>query len=132
MKKKIIIIVSIVLVIIIGLSIWWFVPQKLCNIDEGRVEKITIFSGYTGKEIEITDEDDIKKLTDNFNSVKMKKDSVSFFTMGYMYRITIETDNGKKEFIVDSEYRIRGSVFGYTVTEGDNGYDYIDGMFAQF
>ena len=132
MKKKIIISICLVLVLVISLFAWFVVPKRLCNFDVSKVQKITIFSGHVGKEIEITDENEIKNLMNNFNSVKMKKSSIEAFAMGYMYRVTIETNFRKKEFIVDSKDHIRGSVFGYSVTEGDDGYDYIDNMFQKF
>ena len=131
-KKSLIIILSFVLALIIGLLAWWIMPKSLCKTDVEKVEKITIFSGHVGKEIQITDEEEITELMEKFSSVKMKVKKISGISMGYMYNVTIETNFGKKEFTVNSKYDIDGKVWLYKVIDGDNGYDYIDNMFQKF
>ena len=131
MKKKIIIIVSVVLVLIIGFLIWWNVPKKLCDIDAQKVEKITIFKTWFQEEIEVTDEKTIAELVEKFNSVKMKHCRYAPNTFGYVYIVTIQTESETQMFTIDVN-GVSGKVLNYLVIEGDTGFYYIDDMFQKF
>ncbi len=131
MKKKIIIIVSVVLVLIIGFLIWWNVPKKLCNFDAQKVEKITIFKTWFQEEIEVTDEKTIAELVEKFNSVKMKHCRYAPNTFGYVFNVTVETESETQKFTIDV-IGVSGAILNYQVIDGDTGFYYIDDMFQKF
>ena len=56
MKKGFKIVGIIVLVFIIGVLVWCLVPTRFCNIDAQQVEKIEVFDGSRGVELEISEE----------------------------------------------------------------------------
>ena len=76
MKRTLIIILIIIALLIIGFAVT-FVPRPVVSVDRGEVAKIVIFNGGTGEEVEITDETDIQRITDNLSAVTFQKEKPS-------------------------------------------------------
>ena len=130
-KKLLIIMPCVIIVAIIGISIWFNAPSSIINISPSEVSNIKIFNGTTGKSITITDANEISHIIDNLNTVSLKKDKVSLGYMGYVFRITIYKANGKeyKEFIINSKNTIRKDPFFYRDNFASIDFDYIQQLF---
>ena len=91
MKKRIIVITSVsiigalFIIAVIGLvSIF----SKNMTFDIGEAAKINIKSGLTGEEINIADNEFIKDITENINSLRFEKTSSTDGKVGYAYMLT--------------------------------------------
>ena len=83
MKKIITIVFAILCVMsIVGCS------NKNMTFDIGEAAKINIKSGLTGAEVNIADNEFIKGLTENINSLSFKKTSTTDENVGYAYMLT--------------------------------------------
>ncbi len=85
----------------------------------GMASKVKIFSGSTGRSVEITDAEVIKTITDDINSHKFTKDKSSKNWEGFSYYITWYDANGKQmeEVIVMNGSRIRYNDYFYDKEE---------------
>lgn len=80
-----------------------------------------------------TEKDEIEHIIESFNSVKMKRDGILLFRMGYRFRTKIYLADGKKaggrnNFIINSGDTIRNDLFFYEVIEGSVDSEYIEGF----
>ncbi len=91
---------------------------------------ITIRDGNTGEYYTISNEEDFNYLIDNFNTIKVKKDKISLWYMGYGYDITFYDYEGDivSNFIVNSANYIRKGPFFYITIDGLIEFDYIENM----
>lgn len=130
-KKSLVAILSIIAVITIGGLSWWNTPSSIVDINPSEVSKIDFFDGNTGKSITVTEEADIAHIINNLNSLSLKKESLSLGYVGYSFKTTIYRTNGNvyKEFIINSENKIRIDPFFYKVTSDKIDYDYIRSLF---
>lgn len=126
MKKIRNIVLIVILLIFAGVFVWYITPKRLCRIDVDKVEKIEIFDGNLGVEVEITKESDIERLMDSWRAVCMKKEKSSEGYIGMGMRTCIYLKNGDVEkFDIRSEDKVEKDGFFYEVVSGSTEYDYI-------
>ncbi len=126
-KKRLITIILFVLIIFIGiLSINFIIPTKITTTDE-TIKKITIFSGNTGNQAIITDQQEIQNIATKLNDIRFLKTGVSIGYMGYSLNITYYGHNDKeiKNFIVNSEDMVRYRGFFYAPQNTSLDYEYL-------
>ena len=91
MKKRIIVITSVsiigalFIIAVIGLV---GIFSKNMTFDIGEAAKINIKSGLTGEETNIADNEFIKDITENINSLRFEKTSSTDGKVGYAYMLT--------------------------------------------
>lgn len=102
--------------------VWYRIPVKaLGGIRTDRVAKIEIFDGNTGYEVDVTSPEQIRSITDNLSSVKVKRDGVSLFRMGYRFRMVFLDANGQElgKLILNAPDTVRKDPFFYRTTGDD-------------
>lgn len=130
MKKKIFVLLSVVLILILGVAVWYNIPIDLINLDPNEVMEIVVFNGNSGETTHITDEQQIQHIIQNLNDVTVKKWKPSVGYTGYSFKITIYLSDGNEadgwnNFIINSEDTIRKDPFFYSVVTGKIDYNYI-------
>ena len=73
MKKKIFILLSVVLILLIGVAVWYHVPIDLMNLDPNEVMEIVVFNGNSGNTAHIEEKEQIQYIIDNLNDVEVKR-----------------------------------------------------------
>ena len=131
MKKKIVILLSIVAVLLVGVIVWYNVPIDLMNLDANEVMEIVVFNGNSGNTTHITDQEQIQYIIENLNDVEVKRSKLSVGYSGYSFKVTIYLSDGNEaadwnNFIINSDYTIRKDPFFYSVTKGEIDYNYIE------
>lgn len=134
MKRKLIYIISVIVVLVICCFIWYKSPVNLTALDPNDISEILIFNGNTGENLSITESEHIEYIINNLNSIKLKRDNFSIGYMGYGFRITISSHEntnaiGCKEFIINSADTVRIDPFFYRVIQGTIDYEYIQSLF---
>ena len=130
MKKKIIILLSVVAIFLVGFSVWYNAPIDLMSLEHNEVLEIVVFNGNTGNATHITDKEEIQHIIDNLNDVELKRSKPSVGYSGYSFKMTIYLLDGNEadgwnNFIINSDDTIRKDPFFYTVNKGKIDYDYI-------
>jgi hypothetical protein len=130
MKRKLLIILSIISIVVISGVIWYISPLDLIQLNLEDVLEISIFDGNTGTSLHITEKEDITNIINNLNAVKLKSKKVSTGYTGYSFKTTIYLNNGEEangwnNFIINSKDTIRKDPFFYNVVEGSIDYQYI-------
>ena len=130
MKRKLLIILSIISIVVISGVIWYISPLDLIQLNPEDVLEISIFDGNTGTSLHITEKEDITYIINNLNVVKLKRKKVSTGYTGYSFKTTIYLNNGEEangwnNFIINSKDTIRKDPFFYNVVEGSIDYQYI-------
>lgn len=101
-------------------------PGLRFSLRADRVEKITIFSGTTGEEVEVTDREEIDKIVGYVNAMALERDKVSLGYMGYGYHLTFYGRWGKlKDFILNGEEYVRKDPYFYHIAGGSELFDYV-------
>lgn len=121
---------SIVIILLVGIIVWYNAPIKLMDLDYNEVMEIVVFNGNSGNTTHIKDEEQIEYIIDNLNDVEVKRSKLSAGYSGYSFRITIYLADGSEaagwnNFIINSDYSIRKDPFFYAVTKGKIDYNYI-------
>jgi hypothetical protein len=132
-NKKAIIGILFVAAVVVGVLIWWNLPYTITDIDPSNVSKIEVFDGNTGKSFSITDNNDIKYIVTNLNSLSLNKEKLSLGYMGYSFKTKIFGDDGDlyKEFIINSNDMIRKDPFIYRDSSKSIDYEYIQRLFER-
>ncbi len=125
-------ILFIIIMISIGLIFGTYLPRTIIKISPEDVSYIHIFSGSTGKYIDVSDSKDISHIVTNLSDCKFNKGKSSLFRMGYGYSLTIYNKNEKmyKELILNSPNTIRYNGFFFTTEDNLIDIDYIDSLFS--
>lgn len=136
MKKKLLIILSIISIVVISGVIWYISPLDLIQLNPEDVLEISIFDGNTGTSLHITEKEDITYIINNLNVVKLKRKKVSTGYTGYSFKTTIYLNNGEEangwnNFIINSKDTIRKDPFFYNVVEGSIDYQYIKSLIQE-
>ena len=119
MKKGFKIVGIIVLVFIIGVLVWCLVPTRFCNIDAQQVEKIEVFDGSRGVELEISDSEEIAYLVDNW--------IIPLPAGGFKFHVTVYLESGKtEEFTINTEDDAKREIIYYKRAKGNLCYEYLD------
>lgn len=130
MKKKIIIVLSVMVIFLVGFCVWYNVPIDLMSLEHNEVLEIVVFNGNTGNTTHIADKEQIQHIIDNLNAVELKRSKPSVGYSGYSFKMTIYLLDGNEadgwnDFIINSDDTIRKNPFFYTVSKGKIDYDYI-------
>ena len=133
MKKKIVIVLSVIVICLIGIIVWYNTPLGLTDLAPDKVMEIVVFNGNSGETTYITDEQQIQHIIQNLNDVEVKRSKPSVGYMGYSFKITIYLSDGNEadgwnNFIINSENTIRKDPFFYSVVTGKIDYDYIESI----
>lgn len=131
MKRKLIIILSIISIVFISGVILYTKPLDLIQLNPEDVLEISIFDGNTGTSLHLTKNDDITYIINNLNSIKLRRGKISTGYTGYSFKTTIYLNNGEEaggwnNFIINSKDTIRKDPFFYKVVEGSIDYQYIN------
>lgn len=131
MKKKIAILLSAVVLLLIGAVVWFHIPLDLMDLEPNKVMEIVVFNGNSGNTTHITDEEQLQHIIENLNGIEVKRSKPSVGVMGYSFKVTIYLDDGNEaddwnHFIINSEDTIRKDPFFYSVTQGSIDYSYIE------
>ena len=133
MKKKIVIVLSVILICLIGVIVWYNTPLSLTDLAPDEVMEIVVFNGNSGETTHVTDEQQIRYIIQNLNDVEVKRSKPSVGYMGYSFKMTIYLSDGNEadgwnNFIINSENTIRKDPFFYSVVPGEIDYDYIESI----
>lgn len=131
MKKKIAILLSAVVLLLIGAVVWFHIPLDLMDLEPNKVMEIVVFNGNSGNTTHITDEEQLQHIIENLNGIEVKRSKPSVGVMGYSFKVTIYLDDGNEaddwnNFIINSDDTIRKDPFFYSVTQGSIDYSYIE------
>jgi len=131
MKRKLIIILSIISIVFISGVILYTKPLDLIQLNPEDVLEISIFDGNTGTSLHLTKNEDITYIINNLNSIKLRRGKISTGYTGYSFKTTIYLNNGEEasgwnNFIINSKDTIRKDPFFYKVVEGSIDYQYIN------
>ena len=143
MKKKILcvknkqsglvfILVSMVIILLVGIIVWYNAPIKLMDLDHNEIMEIVV-NGNSGNTTHIKDDEQIQHIIDNLNDIKVKRSKLSSGYSGYSFKVTIYLADGSEagdwnNFIINSDDTIRKDPFFYSVTKGNIDYSYIEGI----
>ena len=72
MKRKLVMLLTIVAVLAVGIGIWYNVPINLMDLEHDEVIEIVVFMEITGNATHITDETQIEHIIENLNEIKLK------------------------------------------------------------
>ena len=133
MKKKIFVLLSVVLILILGVTVWYNIPIDLINLDPNEVMEIVVFNGNSGNTTHIEDKEQIQHIIDNLNDVEVKRSRLSAGYSGYSFKVTIYLSDGNEagdwnNFIINSDDTIRKDPFFYSVIKGKIDYNYIENI----
>ena len=133
MKRKLVMLLTIVAVLAVVIGIWYNVPINLMDLEHDEVIEIVVFNGNTGNATHITDETQIEHIIENLNEIKLKRSKPSVGYSGYSFKMTIYLSDGNEaddwnNFIINSDDTIRKDPFFYKVVSEKIDYDYIAGI----
>lgn len=135
MKRKLLVILSILVVLSATFILFRFTPKTFGkNLSYEKVDHIYVFDGNTGIGFTIKNPDEIKYIVENVQGITMKKTGFSLFYEGYCLNVSYLNQNGKKiipEFIINSESTIRKDPFFYAC-DGGLCFDYIKELESNF
>lgn len=123
MKTKKLIIALVALVIPVSLIIWTRPNHFLDDIKSENIHAISVRDGSTGKDFEITGQEDITFIVEKIQAQSFKKDGLSIFNMGTLYTMHFY-DADKKliaKFILNSNDTLRKDPFFYKATSTMSG-----------
>lgn len=132
MKKKSILLLSVVVILLTGMIVW-FIPLDLMDLDPNEVVEIVVFNGNSGNATHIADKEQIQHIVENLNDVEVKRSKPSVGYSGYGFKVTIYLSDGNEaddwnNFIINSEDTIRKDPFFYSVIKGNIDYRYIESI----
>ena len=116
MRKKLLIVASILILVIIGCMIWYMMPARfLRNVSAEDIKFIHVFNGNNGSSYAIGDKEQISYIVENIQNISFKKAGISLGRKGYKYRLTFEDVDGKivDKFIINSSDTLRKEPFFY-------------------
>lgn len=133
MKKKIPILLSVVLILLVGIAVWYNASIDLMNLDANEIMEIVVFNGSSGNTTHIEDKEQIQHIINNLNDVEVKRSKLSAGYSGYSFKVTIYLSDGNEagdwnNFIINSDDTIRKDPFFYSVTKGKIDYNYIENI----
>ena len=113
--------------LLIGIAYYYAPVTFLKGVEPEDIACITIFDGNTGEVSDITGTKDIAYITENIQSIPVRRTGISILEMGYRFRMTFTDKKGGvvEELTVNSEDTIRKDPFFLTTEEGGLCFDYI-------
>lgn len=108
--------------------VWCLVPTRFCNIDAQQVEKIEVFDGSRGVELEISDSEEIAYLVDNWNQASASKRIIPLPAGGFKFHVTVYLESGKTGRIHEliQEDDAKREIIYYKRAKGNLCYEYLD------
>ncbi len=105
--------------------------EKTVDFEIDGASKITIFKGAGGRILEITDEAEIARITENVNELAFEKEKSAQGHDGFAYTVRWYGKENKQleELCVMSETRVRYGDCFYNVTDGEIDVDFIHSLF---
>ncbi|WP_300385671.1 hypothetical protein [Clostridium sp.] len=99
-----------------------------------NISLINIFSGNTGKEINVDNKDDINRIIMNLNNIEFQKDKSSKDFDGYAFAISFYDLKGTKKdsVIINSINTIIYNDYFYKDRNSSIDYDFINGLFNKY
>ena len=91
MKKKMIMLLSAMVICLIGIIVWYNVSLNLTDLAPDEVMEIVVFNGNSGETTHITDEQQIQHIIQNLNDVTVKKWKPSVGSVSYTHLRAHET-----------------------------------------
>ena len=130
MKRKIILVSSVIAILLAGIFVWYTFPVDLMDLDHNEVMELVVFNGSSGNVTHITDKEQIQHIIDDLNDVEIKRTRSSMGYSGYGYKLSVYLSDGNEagdwnNFIINSEDTIRKDPFFYSVIKGNIDYNYI-------
>ena len=125
-KRKLLIGLATILIVVVGIVIYFLVPQKILHTDE-QVAAITLFDGNSGRSATVTDPEEITYIVAMFNDKKFSAAGIAAFRIGYSIRVKYFDEKEKEvlHFIVGKNYlRYRGLF--YELQDGSIDYTYLE------
>ena len=119
-RKKLLIVFVCLLVLTAGVLIWYFIPITLPGgMTYSRVNEIMIFDSSSGRRIYVRGSEDIREITEGFQSVKMHRNGGLFSSDdGVSFTIDFNNSAGNIESLtVYDKNSVRGTVFDYKTDE---------------
>ena len=106
MKKKAPLL-SVVLILLVGIAVWYHAPIDLMDLDADEVMEIVVFNGNSGNATHIEDKGQIQHIIGNLNDVCIKRSRLSAGYTGYSFKVTIYLSDGNEadgwnDFIINS------------------------------
>ena len=106
-------------------------PVTKITKDVNRVTSITVFDGTCGKELIITDQEEIEKIVAYVNDMKLRRGKVSLTYSGYHYRITFQPQKGSwNTFILNSPNQVRKDPFFYSLETETGLVNFIEELYV--
>ena len=117
MKKKITIVVSVLLALMIIGMVYYFTPKTFGkDVSPTSVDHINVFDGATGEGFTIDNTEDIKYIVENIQSKAMRRGGISLGHKGYKFSVVFVDGNDKAVapiFFINSDSVIRKDPFFY-------------------
>ena len=125
-KRKLLIGLATILIVIVGIVIYFLVPQKILHTDE-QVAKITLFDGNSGRSATVTDPEEIAYILAMFNDKKFSVTGIAAFRIGFSMRIKY-FDEKEKEILhfIAGGNTIRYRGLFYELQDGSIDYMYLE------
>ena len=130
MKKKYVIcgIFLIIAIAAVAVCLWYFSPVSfLQGVEDNSVSSISVFVGSTGKRMVIEDREEINRIVDNIQSLKLKRNGLSTNYVGFSFSLTFRDKDGNAidSIGINSKDTIRDSRFFYKCESGEICFDYL-------
>ena len=117
MKKKISILISVLLAVMVMVTIYYFTPKTFGKgVDPENVDHINVFDGNTGEGFTVDNAEDIKYIVENIQSQSMRRSGISLGHMGYKFSVVFIDENDKAVvpiFFINSDSVLRKDPFFY-------------------
>ena len=108
------------------------VPGNRIKKDPDRITSISVQNGHTGKYFEITDRDEIEKIVEYINSMKLTRGKFSAFKMGYYLHITFNPKRSTwDDVILTSPTLLRNDPFFYTISPETWLVEYMEALYQE-
>lgn len=105
-------------------------PKSSFSVNPDRIDRINVFDGTNGEGIDVSDEEEILRIVNYINNMRLNRDKLSVGYMGYGFRLTFYSDGRKVEdFILNSSTIVRKDPFFYTLQEETGLYDYLGSLY---
>lgn len=128
MRKKMTIVVSIILVLMIMATVYYFNPKTFGKgVNPSSVDHINVFDGNTGEGFTVDNAEDIKYIVENIQRKPMRRGGVSLGHMGYKFSVEFVDKNDKAIvpiFFINGDNTIRKDPFFY-YCDGELCIDYL-------
>ena len=130
MNKKYVVcgIFLVIALAVVAVCLWYFSPVRfLQGLKDNEVASISVFVGSTGKQMVISDREEINKVVSNIQSLSMKRSGFSFNYVGFSFSLTFKDKDGNAidSIGINGKDTIRDSRFFYKCESGEICFDYL-------